>query len=216
MSMMYFCPLTVIIIIMPIKRRHYAATIVTGMILIAGQAAVTYSHSHRHATGGLTSNSPAASATPTSAASTVPEMAGSKCHMRGQLPDPICTPGSIDPAVTDANVATTICVSGYTASIRPSSGYTTKLKKEQMIDYGFTNSLMTHEEDHLISLELGGAAADPTNLWPEPGASPNPKDKVENFMHAAVCAGRISLSEAQKRIATDWTTAETGLMNSTP
>lgn len=154
-----------------------------------------------------------ASATPSSAVNAVPELTGAKCHMRGELPDPICTPGSIDPAVTDENVGTTICVRGYTASIRPSSSYTSKLKRQQMIEYGFTDSIRDHEEDHLISLELGGAAADPTNLWPQPDASPNKKDKIENFLHAAICAGRISLSEAQHRIATDWTTAEAGLTN---
>ena len=154
------------------------------------------------------------STAPASAAAAVPEVSSAKCHMRGDLPDPVCTPGSVDPAVTDANVASTICVHGYTATIRPSSGYTTKLKREQMVEYGFTDSISAHEEDHLISLELGGAAADPTNLWPEPGVSPNPKDKVENFLRSAVCAGRVSLSEAQKRIATDWATAEVGLTDS--
>lgn len=77
-----------------------------------------------------------------------------------------------------------------------------------MTAYGFTDSIHSHEEDHLISLELGGAPSDPANLWPEPHASPNPKDKVENFLHAAVCAGKISLADAQHRIATNWTTAE--------
>jgi hypothetical protein len=37
-----------------------------------------------------------------------------RCRYRdaGQLPDPRCTPGSIDPAVTQANIRRTICVSG--------------------------------------------------------------------------------------------------------
>jgi hypothetical protein len=53
-------------------------------------------------------------------------------------------------------------------------------------------------------LELGGAANDPRNLWPEPGGSPNPKDSVENSLHRLVCSGRISLARAQKIIATGW------------
>jgi hypothetical protein len=61
---------------------------------------------------------------------------------------------------------------------------------------------------HLVSLELGGAPDDPRNLWPEPGASPNPKDKIEDNLHRALCAGRISLTAAQTAIAADWTTAE--------
>ena len=194
------------------SRNHsYVPYLLVGLVLMG--AIVLYVHNKNSHAAITPAN---ASSTPTTTANAVPELSGSKCHMRGELPDPICTPGSIDPAVNDSNVATTICVSGYTASIRPSSGYTGKLKREQMVEYGFTDSLALHEEDHLISLELGGAAADPTNLWPEPGHSPNPKDKIENFMHAAVCAGRISLSDAQKRIATDWTTAEAGLVSSQP
>jgi hypothetical protein len=60
----------------------------------------------------------------------------------------------------------------------------------------------------LISLELGGSN-DIANLWPE-AASPTPgfhqKDQVENYLHDQVCAGKISLSEAQEEIATNWLT----------
>ena len=141
----------------------------------------------------------------------VPELTNASCHARGVLPDSICTPGVASPLVTQANLAQTICVSGYTKTIRPPVSYTNKLKSQQMQQYGFTDSMHLHEEDHLISLELGGYPSDPNNLWPEPGQSPNPKDKVENALHSAVCSGRITLKEAQTRIATDWTTAEQGL-----
>ncbi len=59
----------------------------------------------------------------------------------------------------------------------------------------------------LVSLELGGALADPANLWVEPGKIPNPKDAVENKLHSAVCSGLIPLATAQKAIAGNWTTA---------
>ena len=36
----------------------------------------------------------------------------------GQLPDPRCTPGSIDPHVTQADIRSTICKKGWTASGR--------------------------------------------------------------------------------------------------
>lgn len=142
---------------------------------------------------------------------TAPELTSAPCHMRGVLPDPACTPGVVNPDVTQANISQTICVQGYTKTIRPSVEYTDKLKQEQMTAYGFTDSIRSHEEDHLISLELGGSPSDPKNLWPEPHASPNAKDKVEDFLHSAVCDGRISLQDAQHRITTDWTTAEQGL-----
>lgn len=142
---------------------------------------------------------------------TAPELAHATCHMRGVLPDPTCTPGATNPDVTQATISQTICRSGYTKTVRPPVDYTDQLKAQQMSAYGFTDSIHNHEEDHLIPLELGGAPSDPKNLWPEPQASPNAKDKVENFMNTQVCDGKISLQAAQQRIATNWTTAEQGL-----
>ncbi len=37
-----------------------------------------------------------------------------------QLPDPACTPGTVNPAVSQANIADTICKSGWTSTVRPS------------------------------------------------------------------------------------------------
>lgn len=92
--------------------------------------------------------------------------------------------------------------------MRPPVSYTNKLKMQQITAYGYTDkNPRDYEEDHLISLELGGNPTDPKNLWPEPGASPNPKDKIENLCHEKVCSGQITLEQAQQEIATDWPTA---------
>src|SRR5579872_5329391 len=48
----------------------------------------------------------------------------STCHEKNGLPDPTCTPGSIDPAVTQATILSTICVNGYTKTVRPPVSYT--------------------------------------------------------------------------------------------
>ena len=134
------------------------------------------------------------------------------CHAGdgGQLPDPHCTPGSVDPAITQADIGSTICRSGYTAKVRPPSSQTTKAKYD--VDYPAYGipSRDTSELDHLVSLELGGSN-DITNLWPEVGSLPNPKDKVENALHRAVCDGKVSLRAAQQAIASDWMTAEAKL-----
>ena len=53
-------------------------------------------------------------------------------------------------------------------------------------------------------LELGGAVNDPRNLWPEPGASPNPKDAVEDELNREVCDGQMTLPQAQRAITTNW------------
>lgn len=123
------------------------------------------------------------------------------------LPDPTLTPGVLNPSVTQANINKTICVSGWTSTIRPTSSYTTALKVKQMKQYGLTGSTADYEEDHLISLELGGNPTDPKNLWPESyKTTPNAheKDQTENALKKAVCAGSITLKQAQGIIATDW------------
>lgn len=128
----------------------------------------------------------------------------------GKLPDPKCTPGAIDPAVTQANIKSTICHSGYTAAVRPPASETDKAKyKVAYVAYKLKASAKS-ELDHLVSLELGGAN-DISNLWPEVGKIPNPKDPVENALHKAVCNGTVTLAAAQEAIATDWETAEAKL-----
>ncbi len=124
------------------------------------------------------------------------------------LPDPSCTPGVISTRVTQENIGFTICVSGYTDKIRPPSSQTRKAKKIVAVAYNVEG--VEGEYDHLIPLELGGAN-DVRNLWLEPGKMPNPKDTIENRLKKLVCDGKITLADAQARIAKDWTTALNGL-----
>jgi hypothetical protein len=55
------------------------------------------------------------------------------------------------------------------------------------------------QEDHLISLELGGHPTDPRNLWPEPYPRAAHVDMIENDLNAQVCSGSLSLAQAQER-----------------
>lgn len=129
------------------------------------------------------------------------------------LPDRARTPGAVNRSVTQANIHATICVSGWTSTIRPPSSYTTRLKIEQLATgYAYHHDQNTgdYEEDHLISLELGGSSTAVTNLWPEPYVSADGarvKDKIENRLHELVCTGTVSLATAQQAIASDWWTA---------
>lgn len=126
------------------------------------------------------------------------------------LPDAGKTPGAVNPNVTQANIHKTICVSGFTSTIRPPSSYTTALKIKQLnAGYAVNNDYATgdYEEDHLISLELGGAPSDPRNLWPEPyagGDGARTKDQIENKLHDLVCSGAITLKAAQRAISINW------------
>ena len=63
--------------------------------------------------------------------------------------------------------------------------------------YGLTGSTSGFQEDHLISLELGGHPTDPRNLWPEPYPRAAAVDRLENELHAKVCSGALSLRDAQ-------------------
>jgi hypothetical protein len=92
------------------------------------------------------------------------------CHIvGGGLPDQRCTPGAASPSVTQDNIRNTICVPGYTKTVRPPVTYTSPLKIRLMQSYGFTDSRSNYELDHLIPLEIGGNPYDVRNLWPEPG-----------------------------------------------
>ena len=133
------------------------------------------------------------------------------------LPDPHCTPGATNPKVTQADLTSTVCKTGYTASIRPPESITGREKKASEAAYGFHGKASTTEYDHLISLELGGDPNSALNLWPEPNKSSasgttNPKDKVENTLRTLVCnavhgKAYLPLAKAQYLIATNWMTA---------
>jgi cytochrome c-type biogenesis protein CcmH/NrfF len=132
------------------------------------------------------------------------------CTSVGGLPDSACTPGVVDPRVTQENLATTVCTPNYTKKVRPSSSLTNRLKRRQLTAYGHIGPSKSYEEDHLISLVLGGAPSDPLNLWPEPLAGPTnakQKDQLESELHRLVCSNQLSLVEAQATIRGNWVAA---------
>lgn len=120
------------------------------------------------------------------------------------MPIAALTPGAVDPHVTQANIRKTICVHGYTSTVR---NVTDATKKEVCKLYGKKDACPKgYEIDHLVSLELGGLN-DISNLWPQPYA-PAPgareKDVVETTLHRQICGGKISLEAAQRLIVRDW------------
>ena len=132
----------------------------------------------------------------------------------GDLPDPALTPGAVNLDVTPDTIQATICVSGWTKTIRPPASFTNKLKAQQMPAYGFPAGTDPHlvEEDHLISIELGGSPTDPANLWPQEWSPPSGwgahrKDVLETKLKRLVCAGTITLEDAQTAIRSDWIAA---------
>jgi hypothetical protein len=151
--------------------------------------------------GALAFASPVAAATP---AATV---------LRTGLPSRALTPGVLNPAVTQATIHSTICVAGWTKTIRPPASYTNALKVAQIATYRYADkALADYEEDHLISLELGGSPRAAKNLWPEPhhirvgglDLGSYTKDGLETHLKTLVCAGKLTLAKARAEIATNW------------
>ena len=126
------------------------------------------------------------------------------------LPNSSLTPGATNPQVTQSNIHSTICVSGFTKTIRPPESYTYHLKYSQLdggYNYKGDTSTSDYEEDHLVPLEVGGNPTSVKNLWPEPWLvtwNAGKKDQLENKMHSLVCSGAISLVAAQKVFMTNW------------
>ena len=109
------------------------------------------------------------------------------------------TPGVLNPEVTQATIRSTICRKGWTRTVRPPVSYTNDLKRRGLHAYGLRGPPSGFQEDHLISLELGGHPTDPRNLWPEPYPRASAVDRIENELNAQVCSGGLSLAEAQER-----------------
>jgi hypothetical protein len=125
-----------------------------------------------------------------------------------QLPQAKLTPG----ATTDAGTAQLCSSNFHTRDVRlvtdamkrqVFSSYKIKCSPVMTAKAAGVQACSSFEVDHLISLELGGAN-DVKNLWPQPIAEARHKDVLENWLHAQVCAGALTLKDAQHRIATNW------------
>jgi hypothetical protein len=130
---------------------------------------------------------------------------------REPLPDPKCTPGAVDSAVTQANLKKTVCrKGGYTASVRPPESVSNAIKRRLLAAYGIpVADIGRYELDHLVELSDGGSS-DVRNLWPENRRglfNAGDKDRLEVYLRNQVCAGRMSLRAAQQAVATNWVKA---------
>lgn len=118
--------------------------------------------------------------------------------------------GALNPAVTQANIDSTICVKNWTDTIRPDTRYTNAIKYDQM---AFLNirweDRKKYEEDHWIALSIGGAPKDKFNLVLIPyfgKCNANDKNRLEGVLHRMVCAKprQITLARAQHEMQHDW------------
>ncbi len=116
----------------------------------------------------------------------------------------------INKDVEQSNIGETICKKGWTRTVRPPEEVTQEIKRKRLMAAGEpTSDAKRYELDHITPLELGGNPIDPLNLqlqlWPEA----RQKDRVENCLREAVCAGKLLLNEARFMIWHDWRKAGT-------
>jgi hypothetical protein len=111
------------------------------------------------------------------------------------VPDPTLTPGVVRPLSR-----ATVCSTRWGLDRRH---VTDAMRREVARRYGIAVSSIHAsgrgpccELDHLVPRELGGADA-VGNLWLQPWAEARVKDRRENELHRAACAGTITLTVAQ-------------------
>ena len=120
-------------------------------------------------------------------------------------------PGALFADVTADNVSTTICVAGWTATVRPSTSYTQGVKLKLLREAGVDQALAANYElDHFVPLALGGHPRAPDNLWLQSWNgewSARWKDRLERKLQVMVCAGQVTLRAARTAIQRNWKAA---------
>jgi hypothetical protein len=114
----------------------------------------------------------------------------------------------LNSAVTQETIDQTICVKGWTKTVRPPVSYTGPLKHRMMVESGVPpEGEPSIKLDHKIPLTLGGSPESIQNLILQPDDEAKDKDRVEVCLARTVCAGKITLVEAQKAIWDNWRSA---------
>jgi hypothetical protein len=115
---------------------------------------------------------------------------------------------ALNPDVDEDTIDRTICVPGYTKSVRPATNYTNAVKQMLMREAGIDAARIgDYELDHIVPLALGGHPRKPSNLmlqpWEGEGGA-KAKDTLEVRLRSLVCHGKLDLTDAQVCIAQDW------------
>ena len=104
----------------------------------------------------------------------------------------------LDPRVTPETLAGTVCVHGYTRTVRPAWRWLRRLKERALAGIGRgPEDAGAYQLDHVVPLVLGGAPADPANLQLQERSEAKKKDHVERVLGCLVCKGEIALHEAR-------------------
>jgi len=152
----------------------------------------------------------------TSPAAPVPEVSAVDRSFRSATEDPKDGPCirtthgcmALNPDVDEDTIDRTICLSGYTKSVRPATSFTNGVKKKKMREAGIDETrISNYELDHIVPLELGGHPRKLSNLMLQPWEGEHgarAKDTLETRLRSLVCHGKLDLTDAQVCIAQDW------------
>jgi hypothetical protein len=120
-------------------------------------------------------------------------------------PDPSCTPGELDPAVTE-NTAQTVCSEAWvTAASRRQPPPSTL--DELLIEYQLPGNPMTYALARVIPVEDGGSPTSMENLYPLPlngFGGEQTRTAVAAQLHDEICSHKITVTQAAKTLEGDW------------
>lgn len=120
------------------------------------------------------------------------------CAAEAKAPVTSPTIGRLNSAVTQATVGETICRRGWAQSVRPSSAWSSKVKRSQLPAGA---SMRDWVLDHVMPIELGGAPKDVANLRIVPVVRAKADDKEEDRLHRSVCDGSMTLAAARVKMS---------------
>ena len=112
---------------------------------------------------------------------------------------------ALNPDVSQSTIQQTICVKGYSSTVRPSTTYTNPIKFRLMRQDGIPQSDKSEWAlDHRIPISLGGHPRKLENLQLLTAKENSRKSRIEVKLLCYVCVGQIPLSQAQQEIAGGW------------
>ena len=128
-------------------------------------------------------------------------------------PDQVLTPGAVS-----SDGIEEICRPGYSRAHR--LPYGTDLEHARFVavfkEYGVpTSDSRQYVLDDRVPIEIGGENIS-ANLWPQPIVQARAKDQLENEARVEVCAGKMSLQDAQQWFLGDWVDAYRRVFNASP
>lgn len=115
-------------------------------------------------------------------------------------PDPVLTPGEVRTGVTRAQS----CAIKWGTDER---AVTSAMRRQVYREYGYplgnADPRCPCVVDHRVPRELLGADK-LANLWVQTAKNARTKDRLENLIHRLMCAGKLTLAEAQGVFLGDW------------